>query len=248
VQIVDGIVAAPAVLNSIDDLYRAIRNSKFLESSKQFVSEGYINFVKGIVSNADNENSLVRGVAKTDFLNSVTDFQNGANVNVANQAWELWKNENWTGLENLFRNHQINFDASIQDVWPPFFGFRNISKTETGSVLNNKLFDRFQKQPSLGGGYASPVPENSVYSLQARALGVNYDDLIDLGQEYYYFKFRIVDSPANLEFTYGDAAPWFSEIGGATQIKSSIGFHNLGSNIEIVEKWKFNNGTWTQIE
>jgi hypothetical protein len=127
-------------------------------------------------------------------------------------------------------------------------GFSSITESQNGYQLNNKVFDRFQKQNSLGGGYASPVPNNSVYSLPSRALGVNYDDLIELGQDYYYFKFKIINAPSELKFTYGEAAPWFGEMGGAIQIKSSQGFHNLTSNIVIIEKWHFSNGVWTQIQ
>lgn len=53
VQIVDALVAAPAVLNSLDDLYRAVRQSKHLEAAKQYVSDDFFNFVKGRLANAD---------------------------------------------------------------------------------------------------------------------------------------------------------------------------------------------------
>lgn len=218
--------------------------------------EDYFNYYKTNKSKTDSEitndflkylSDFIRGIGKADFLNSVSNFKNGANSVLADQAWDLWKQQKWKELENLFKTNDINFDASIQNVWPPMFGFKSITHTKKGLDLNNLIFDRFQKEPSLGGGYASPVPDNSVFSLQARALGVNYDDLTDLGQSYYYYKFKIVNPPTDLIFNYGEAAPWFNEIGGAVQIKSSVGFHNLTQYIEIVEKWQFANGQWIKI-
>ncbi|ASS49383.1 MAG: hypothetical protein A3D31_03325 [Candidatus Fluviicola riflensis] len=199
-------------------------------------------------ANADEVIEIVRGVSKNDYIQSVYDFRDGTNSELADLTWELWKDEEWTQIENIFRSNNINYDASIDNVWPPMSGFRNLNGELVGSDLNDELFDRFQKENSLGGSFASPVPENqSVYSLQSRALGVNYDDLSDLGQEYYYFKFKIVNAPNDLTFKYGEAAPWFNEIGGAVQVKSSTGFHNLTEHIQIVEKWKFINGQWIQI-
>ena len=54
--------------------------------------------------------------------------------------------------------------------------------------------------------------------------------------------------PSNLEFEYGEAMPWFKEIGGALQIKSSKNFKDLKNELEILEKWQFSNGKWQQIK
>ena len=165
---------------------------------------------------------------------------------MANLSYKLWGEDKWDELYQLFKDNKINYDDGIKDVWPPFYGFKNLGQKEFGPNLNGKIFDRFQKNESLGGGYASPVPSNSTYTLQARALGVNYDDLEDLGQSYYYIKFKIKNASPDLELQYGKAAPWFEELGGATQIKSSKGFHQIPNELEILEKWKFENGQWKE--
>lgn len=59
---------------------------------------------------------------------------------------------------------------------------------------------------------------------------------------------KIINAPTNLDFQYGKAVPWFEELGGATQIKSSKGFHQILNNIEILEKWKFENGQWKELK
>jgi hypothetical protein len=228
--------------NNATDIYDLERARAI---SRSFRQKSLINGFEVYVNGAGD---VVRGINKSDFIATVGDFANGAKAGLADEAWTLWKNQDWNGLEEMFRINNINFDASIQNVWPPMYGFKSITSMKTGSELDDLIFDRFQKESSLGGGYASPVPtNNSVYSLPSRALGVNYDDLIDLGQDYYYFKFKIVNPPSDLTFKYGEAAPWFNEIGGAIQIKSSKGFQNLTNHIEIVEKWKFSNGQWTKI-
>jgi hypothetical protein len=191
---------------------------------------------------------MVRGVSRQEFIASVADFSKPENAHLVDQAWTLWKREKWSDLETYFQTSNINFDPAIQKVWPPMFGFKQVNYSKSGSELNDLIFDRFQKESSLGGSFASPIINNSPYTLQARALGVNYDDMIDLGQNYYYFKFRFTNAPSNLTMSFGEAAPWFGDLGGAMQVKSSIGFHNLSGQLEIVEKWLFSNGQWTRLQ
>ncbi len=247
VMIADGLVGGYQGITSLPQLYQKIRTLKYLKNAGKLLKPEFYRLLLNSLVNG-SPNTLVRGVSKNDFVNTVGNFANGANAQIADQAWSLWMQQKWGELETLFKNNNINYDASIDNVWPPMSGFSSITESQNGYQLNNKVFDRFQKQNSLGGGYASPVPNNSVYSLPSRALGVNYDDLIELGQDYYYFKFKIINAPSELKFTYGEAAPWFGEMGGAIQIKSSQGFHNLTSNIVIIEKWHFSNGVWTQIQ
>lgn len=51
-----------------------------------------------------------------------------------------------------------------------------------------------------------------------------------------------------LKFEYGEAIPWLEELGGAIQIKSSESFNLIPDNIEILEKWKFENGQWKEVK
>lgn len=55
--------------------------------------------------------------------------------------------------------------------------------------------------------------------------------------------------PIGLVFEYGEAMPWFGEVGGATQIKSSSGLHELiaNSSVKIKEKWQLVDGEWVNI-
>ena len=197
----------------------------------------------GLISKVDD---IVRGVSKNNFINSVPDF--AGDPQLADEAWDLFIDENWVELENLFKINNINFDPSINNVWPPNFGFKSITKIEKGDQLNSKIFDRFQKYEDLSGGYASPVPKNSTFSLQSRALGVNYDDLDNLGGSFYYIKFKFKEAPFSLEFQYGEAIPWFEELGGAVQVKSSENLRNISDNIEVLEKWKYENGKWKELK
>jgi hypothetical protein len=185
---------------------------------------------------------VYRNVKYDDFIATVRDFANGAKQELAKQAYKLWGEEKWDDLYKLFKDNNLN------GGWPPYNGFVSITKTESGNQLSGRVFDRFQNYESLSGKYASPVPENSVFSLRSRALGVNYDEMEELGQSYYYIKFKISNASSNLKFQYGDAAPWFDEIGGAIQIKSSENFNDIQNSIEILEKWKFETGQWKELK
>ena len=82
---------------------------------------------------------------------------------MADEAWELFKNENWSELKNLFTNNNLNNWNGIN--WPPNNGAKNLIKVEKGNELTNKVFDRFQTGNNshvLGGRYASPAPLRKV--------------------------------------------------------------------------------------
>jgi hypothetical protein len=74
----------------------------------------------------------------------------------------------------------------------------------------------------------------------------NYSGLVEQGKEYFYYKFKLKSVPSTLKFEYGEAIPWFDELGGSTQIKTSIPFQDLSKEIEILETWKMKNGVWNQ--
>jgi hypothetical protein len=180
---------------------------------------------------------VYRNIKYEDFIKTFT-----ATEDQYKEAYKLWGQEKWDELYQYFKTNKLN------DGWPPYNGAKNILKTETGNQLNEKVFDRFQKYEDLSGGFASPVPNNSTYTIQSRALGVNYDEMEELGQSYYYIKFKIKDAFPDLNFEYGEAVPWFNELGGAVQIKSSKNFRDIKSNIEILEKWRFNAGKWEELK
>lgn len=197
--------------------------------------EDYLNILPDITNN-----SLLRGTRFDDFV-IVSEL--GNNFHHAEYSFHLWKSENWSELENFFNSNAINnWNGTI---WPPNYGFKNISHTETGAALNNKVFDRFQGEIDLGGNFASPVSSGEginhlVFTYDSRALGVTPK----IGT--YYIKFKLLDSPGNMNFNYGEAIPWFGTNGGGTQIKSSVNFGNLveGVNYEVLEKMFYDGTNW----
>ena len=120
--------------------------------------------------------------------------------------------------------------------------------TEIKTPLVNDVFDRFQTQANIGGSYGSPVASNeSVYTIEARALKENYQQISQGGGTYYYFKFKITNPSQTLKFEYGEAMPWFGKPGGAIQIKTNLAFHEITNQIEVLEKWQFINGNWIRL-
>jgi hypothetical protein len=61
-------------------------------------------------------------------------------------------------------------------------------------------------------------------------------------------EFKLKKVPDDLKYEFGEAIPWFGEIGGAIQIKSSKGLHEYIDDIEILEKWSLINGKWQQVD
>ncbi|MFK8299035.1 hypothetical protein ACI76O_11825, partial [Capnocytophaga cynodegmi] len=196
---------------------------------------------KSVDDVVDITKKVYRNVKYDDFIKTfkATDEQ-------YKTAFKLWGEEKWDELYKYFKDNDLNNWEGI--IWPPFNGAKGIIKTEKGEQLAGKVFDRFQKYEDLSGGFASPVPNNSAYTIQSRALGVNYDEMEELGQSYYYIKFKIKDASPDLNFEYGEAVPWFNELGGGIQIKSSKNFRDIKNNIEILEKWRFNAGKWEELK
>jgi hypothetical protein len=180
----------------------------------------------------------IRGVKKTDFINSVSAF--ATNATLTEQAWTYFKNENWQLLEQFFNTHSLN------SGWPPNNGFLNILNSENSNQLVGKVFDRFQGQQILNGSFASPVigqegVNELVFTYDSRALAT------DIQPNSYYIKFKFKSIlPSTLEFTYGEAIPWFNRTGFGEQVKSTIRFDDLveGLHYEILERLKYVNGQW----
>lgn len=185
---------------------------------------------------------IYRNIKYEDFIKTfkATDEQ-------YKEAYRLWGEEKWTELYQYFKNNNINYDAGISNVWPPFYGSKNVQKIEIASQLKGKVFDRFQEgkyADGLGGSFASPVLNSSegvedlIFTYDSRALANQ------IKEGTYYYKFRIKDDVPSLIFEYGEAIPWFNLQGTADQIKSSLKFNDILDHLEIIEKLKFENGKW----
>ena len=189
---------------------------------------------------------VFRNVRYNDFTKTFT-----ATEEQYKRAFQLWGEEKWDELYQYFKTNKINFDSRINDVWPPFYGAKDINKIETASQLKGKVFDRFQEGNSadrLGGSFASPVLNSSegvedlVFTYDSRSLASQ------IREGMYYYKFRIKDEVPNLVFEYGEAIPWFKLAGNADQIKSSLRLNDIMNSIEIIEKMKFENGQWVNVK
>ena len=207
---------------------------------------------KGVVKITDIEsfkrvwNRTVRNVSFDDFYNK-TFYQIGKvpDKKFSVELYETWAKGkgNEKALQNIYKKYGL--DPSVE--YPPCEGVWGITKIETPS--SNQLFDRFQTRENLGGGYAGVIENpSSSFTISSRALKENYSELLEQGESYFYFKFKVKNSSSDLKFEYGEAMPWFEEIGGALQIKSSKGLHQLTEQIEIIEKWSLLNGKWVQIK
>ncbi len=194
----------------------------------------------------------IRKVEPEEFFGS---FE--ASQDVQEKAWKFFEEENWQGLYDLFRDAGVNkFDEII---WPPNHGFRSFSKFEVPSteLRNTEKFDRFQKEPSLGGGYASPVKPVSVvrkmegadgvttlrYTHDSRMLADNVEDGT------YYFDFNFKDRPSGFNASYGDVMPWFDKVNApqvaGEQVMFSVKLHSMpASNFDKVEALVRHNGEW----
>ncbi len=67
VQIVDGLASAPAVLNSISDFYRMVRQSKYLSAAKQFIKDGYFSFLRRVLGGGNTAGSVVKLTNKSSL-------------------------------------------------------------------------------------------------------------------------------------------------------------------------------------
>ncbi len=197
-------------------------------------------------------NKIYKNISFEDFVSTVGDFSNGAKHDLALYSYKLWGEEKYLELHKFFVDNNLNNWNGI--IWPPFNGAKSIIKTERGSQLIDKVFDRFQVGSSanaLGGGFASPVLNSSegvndlIFTYDSRALS----NKIQEGT--YYYKFRIkTNVSSNLEFEYGEAIPWFNLLGNADQIKSNIKFDILlkQGDIEIIETLRFEGGKWLKLK
>lgn len=189
---------------------------------------------------------MFRNVHYEDFIKTFS-----ATEEQYKKAFEFWGEERWDELYQYFKTNHLNYDDNIKDVWPPFYGAKNIKKIEIGSQLIGKVFDRFQEgkyAAGLGGSFASPIlnsgegVEDLIFTYDSRALANQ------IKEGTYYYKFRIKDDIPSLIFEYGEAIPWFKLSGNADQIKSNMKFNDIVDHVEIIEKLKFESGKWINVK
>jgi hypothetical protein len=155
-------------------------------------------------------NSLVNEVSFTDFANTVEEFKNGANAQLAQQSYNLWKEQKWVELEQLFTTHNFN------GGWPPYDGFVSKSLKTLGIGVE---FDRYGGEIVNGvfidkGKFAAPIN----IQFEARALP-------ELYRTKELRKYRVIKPLPNVN--EGNAAPWFNQMGGGNQYQLPLGINDL---------------------
>ncbi len=146
----------------------------------------------------------VRGVTATEFKDSVPEFTNGKNPELADQAWDLWKNQKWGELEKLFNDNNLN------GGWPPNRGFTGV---ENVTLDKDFKFDRFggyidrnTGEFKDGGGFIA----DKGAPFEDRALPASYDNGGKPLNSYNVLK--PIDNVKK-----GPAIPWFGQKGMGTQ-------------------------------
>ncbi len=157
--------------------------------------------------------SLVRGITKTQFFETVAEFKNLENGLLGDQAWDLWKAEKWSELEDLFKANNIN------GKWPPNRGFIEftIEPLTVGSEIDRYggYIDNTDGLFKDNGLYASPEGA----SFESRALPADYLTTKP------YKKYKVIKEIPNVK--KGAAAPWFNQIGMGTQYELPLGIDKL---------------------
>lgn len=191
-------------------------------------------------------NNSVRGVSFDDFYQKTAYQISKANgKKFAPELYEAWsKGKGHEGeLQSIYKKYGLN----PLEEYPPCEGIWGVISRRKPTV--DEVFDRFQTRENLGGGYGGVIENpNEVYTISSRALKENYSEIIKNGSPYFYIKFKLKKVPSDLMYEYGEAIPWFGELGGAVQLKSSKGFHEYSGDIEILEKWSLISGQWQKMK
>lgn len=157
------------------------------------------------------------------------------------ELFEAWKKGrgNHVELQNIYTKYGLN--PSVE--YPLYEGVWGIEKRPSST---EEVFDRFQKHETIGGSYVGICPPNSSSTIESRALKENYSEIVANNENYFYFKFKFKSTyTSNLEI--GEAIPWFGKQGGAIQAKTTQKLNNIEDQLEIVEKWKLENGQWVNV-
>jgi hypothetical protein len=175
--------------------------------------EEYLEGKSGVVNSVLAANA----VSFEEFANTVAEFQNGANASLAQQSYNLWKEQKWGELEQLFTSHNFN------GGYPPFYG---AIYTQNKTLAVGKEFDRY-------GGWVdnSGFHDNGVFAsptevpFEQRALPQS-----SLSKP--FKKYRVLIS---FEVEEGQVIPWFNEPGMGIQYKFSETIDKLKQNGFIEE-------------
>lgn len=189
-------------------VFTALTPAGFLKGADDALGKN-IDDAVGKVKKKDDEiagSIVTRGITKKQFFESVDDFKKPENGIIGDQAWELWKQEKWSDLEDLFKKNNINFDSRRSVNWPPNRGFIDFI-TEPLSV--GKEFDRYGGYFDKGvfkdgGNFVSP----NGASFGSRALPAKT-------LEEPYRKYKVIKEIPGVK--KGTSAPWFGQDGMGTQ-------------------------------
>ncbi len=130
---------------------------------------------------------------------------------IRNQAFDLYKQGDWSELEKLFKSNNLN------GMLPPANGGFNI--IDDVDLKAGMKFDRYGGAvgnyngigvPNLGGSFTSPMPKGNAYSFGQRALN-HTESTYD-----FYYEIEIMN---DLPFKgqTADVIPWFNQVGGGKQ-------------------------------
>jgi hypothetical protein len=154
-----------------------------------------------------------RGVTKEEFFESVADFHNGKNPELAEEAWNLWKDQKWSALERLFNENELN------GGWPPNRGFVHIEKVTLDEGFE---FDRYGGRTNPDGIFEDNgafIAERTT-PFEDRALPESYKDGGKPLNDYKTVK------PID-DVKKGPAIPWFGQKGLGTQFELPKGIDGL---------------------
>lgn len=141
--------------------------------------------------------SLVRGISYEDFKSSVSDFADSSKKPLADQAWQLWKDEKWDALEKFFTDNNLN------GGWPPNRGAVDLKIVTLKSGL---VVDRY-------GGYydTDSVFQDKGTFVSAKDVPFPQRALPDKTLNSPYRVYKIVKPIANVR--QGTIIPWFGKPG-----------------------------------
>ena len=228
------------------DFQKLANNSELLSVWKKYKS---LNFSKvdDLLEYSKVWKQEIRNITFDDFFIKTKNQFNIAiketgDPKFATELFEAWKKGvgNEKELQQIYRKYKL--DPNI--VYPPCEGVWGITVRK---ALAKEYFDRFQKYESLSGSYVGVVAEGESFTIASRALKENYQEIVENGADYYYFKFKFKEGYTG-DLEIGEAIPWFDKIGGAQQGKIPNKLNEITDQIEIAEKWKLENGTWVKID
>lgn len=152
-----------------------------------------------------------------DALAKTYDPSGKVSPSLRNEIFELYKQGNWSSLEALFKNSNLN------GGWPPASGGYNI--IDNVSFTTGQKYDRYSGAvgnysgtgtPTLGGSFTSPVIDGYHYTFSQRALNMpekSYD---------FYYEIDVLNNLLSFQGQLADVIPWFGQVGGGTQVMWKI--------------------------